>query len=257
MKCRFILALVFVHTSLFCSPSKQQGPVLLISAQRSGTNWSLACLQFLTRRYLSHLLSYPALCETSFTQQYNRLDLQLERRKPYLFRTHDLPTNHKLLPKIKKIMILRNYREVALRYCKFNPDGFNKIAAKGAKMISYITLLQRFDALPDKDKMLFYYEDLIQDPRRTLSSILNFINEPCTRMDEFMENIAVLKKRCADSYYNQMSNIGGPISRGSSISYHSDQSSPEILEKIDAIVKKLAGDHIWDKYLKHYNTHQP
>lgn len=157
-------------------------------------------------------------------------------------------------------MILRNYREVALLYCKFNPScRFNfaelyKIAFPGAALDSYITLLQQFDKLPDSNKMLCYYEDLIQRPKHTLSTILNFIHEPSTRLNEFIENIDSYKNQCADSYYKQMGNIDGPISRDFSVNYYSDNASPKIIEDIDKIVKLLAGEHIWNKYLKHYST---
>lgn len=232
--------------------------IVFMSYPRTGTNWSLASLQVLTNRPITGIGNGIP----THTHSRNRLGLNLSLTKSPIYRTHSLMNRRDYHnPKLKLLMIVRNYREVMLRHLSLNHSckmqSISSIAElrKYIKMqvTHYLQLIQQFDKRTDGKKYYYTYESLLTDPRKTLTQILEFLEEPTDRINAFMENYNVYQQQVLDSYHEQWkSRAGGSMSKGKSTKYHVDRAPKSVIKLIDALVKREAGPDIWNKYLACY-----
>jgi hypothetical protein len=117
--------------------------------------------------------------------------------------------------------------------------------------------LELFDKWDDDKRILFYYEDLINDLPTQLRRLANFLHESERKINLFdqmaldEEIMDKLKLLILNSYENEMRIIGGSMSKGKDPKFHSRKISKEKLELFDQYVIDDAY-HLWKKYLQRY-----
>jgi len=135
------------------------------------------------------------------------------------------------------ILLLRNYKEEVGRYN-------NPISHKVFQ--PYFANLALFDTWNPDKKIMILYEDLITNPKETLTRLLEFLGESTEFVDEFIENIEQHRKECLQIYQIQGNN---PYSRGSDILFHSKKLTPQRRKLVDKEVS-ASYPNLWKKYLK-------
>ena len=243
--------------------AKPHYETIFLSHPRTGTNWSISCLQALTKRPIQKLIEHD---EQQSTYK-NRLGLDLETTKSPIHRSHALLSKGFIethQPKI--LMILRNYREVLLRYIHTNYHNLSKSKLTKTKLSritkyeldSYLKRLIQFHKIDPERRHLYKYEDLIEHPKVTLTQILQFLDEPLEPLDTFMENYESHRLACLTSYHNQWKRQGnGSNTKGTNTQFYTDLAPKTYIKIIDELVKKAAPPHIWESYLKQYCTEAP
>ena len=158
------------------------------------------------------------------------------------------------------ILILRNYRESMLRHYQ---GDYNRVIShleddsNDPLQLSFFSNLQHFDEWPEKRKILIYYEDLLQFPKRELGRFIRFLNAPWTRYNNFIKDIEKHKQKTIN-LYNQGAikrkiKTPGSQSEGKDFLYHSKKVPQEYLHQMDFLAKERA-PNLYDKYLLRYKT---
>ncbi len=233
------------------SPLKDATVVL--THMRSGTNWTICSLMYLTQRRFADLSHYPC---PEISSGWNRLRVRLDPSKPYIYRTHS-PERAGCVDRDanKLIMSLRNYKELFFRGRTFENATVGRFRKEMSTFIkSYLSYLKEFEKWPELNRYLFTYEELIHDPQKLFSSMLLFMDEPMTRMEEYMGNIQELKDIVLRAYTFKHKGKGGSVTQGNYAVYHSSKVRSELVEELDYYMRQEAGEKLWQKYLSQYCT---
>ena len=147
---------------------------LLASYSRSGTNW--------VRYFLESVTERPTPGQPRIYHGDNYC----------IDRAHRA---FKVMPRYQKVVLLvRDYRECILRHHRdiwsAYPDPTTLLMDEGLEQppLWYIRNLQAFDQFQG-DKLLLYYEDLVQYPRSTLSQLASFLALAPDRTAVFLQDI--------------------------------------------------------------------
>ena len=148
-------------------------------------------------------------------------------------------------------MIFRDYKENTIR--RWYGESYKKILTKGTLFDEQAARLAFFDRWPEENRHLVYYEDLLLNPKETLTKALEFLGESDERMEEFLANFDSFKKLCLATYDQETKRLplGPSISKGKDIHYHSKKVSKVLLFKADELFQKKYPD-LWEKYLARY-----
>jgi hypothetical protein len=239
---------------------------------RSGTNLLISSYQYFFKQPFLHFNHK----NFSFDLGTNRLNLKLDLSKKPIYRTHKASD----LDPIRKdknflIYIIRDFHECILRqYIRdmlfSNGSPNNEVEVQRFYDNENLLLilqsdhwkkfkenLELFDKWDDDKRILFYYEDLINDLPTQLRRLANFLHESERKINLFdqmaldEEIMDKLKLLILNSYENEMRIIGGSMSKGKDPKFHSRKISKEKLELFDLYVIDDAY-HLWKKYLQRY-----
>jgi len=221
----------------------------ILSEPRSGINWLRWCLISLTKK--------PIYGHT-FIDKPERKALfgQLDETKDPFVRTHSVEALRKTDPtRNRLILIYRNYKENTIRRCRDRAAQYKKMLDEGKLFDRQAEKLRLYDEWPEENRYLVYYEDLMENPRETLEGALDFLNESDERLGDFLENLDQHKADClaAYEYVTKKCGLGGPISKGKSVDYHSKKIPKELLLQADALFEAKY-PYLWKKYLTRYTT---
>lgn len=234
---------------------KAENIQIFLSHPRTGTNWTVTSLEILTNRKVRFLHSYA-------TNRYapantNRLGLHLSHQKPIIYRTHGTMYRKVDPTKNQLFMIIRDPRETIIRMYKLNALGkfdveeFNE--SYKLRIKNYLRPIQDFDAWPEENRHCFYYEDLVQNPEKTFSDLLDFLKEPKNKLSHFIENIDKYSRKTRQAYNNQWKKgAAGSMSKGKDVHYHAKTAPQHVLDKIVEGIREEAGEELYQKYLSHY-----
>ena len=158
---------------------------LLASYSRSGTNW--------VRYFLESVTGRPTPGQT-----------RLHRGHDYCIdRAHRA---FKVMHRYQKVVLLvRDYRECILRHHQkiwsAYADPITLLMDEGLEQppLWYIRNLQAFDKFQN-DKLLLYYEDLVQEPGSTLSQLASFLVLDSSRTAAFLQNIKTHQSASVKAY---------------------------------------------------------
>lgn len=232
-----------------------------MTCPRTGYHVAISSLQALTHRGQGSLDVKGHRIENT-----NILQVPIDRKKGAIFHSHR-PIEPWIVKntQAKVITILRNYREIAIRELYADNPRAKKMIHDMASLENlllprlqkyYIALLNNFDKLPKSRRYMYKYEDMLLDPKNTLNGILEFLNESTENLDEFVANIDGHRKkilRYYDNYWKKASQSGS-VSKGSSVTYHSDNAPKYLVALVDQLLKTHVSPHIWDTYLAQYCT---
>lgn len=157
------------------------------------------------------------------------------------------------------IFIFRNYKESIVRHLNENVNMSNiieQLSGKTSKEINrdktdYIALLKMYDEYPDDKKFLFFFEDLLKNPKKELERFLKFTEEDLSTVDGFMEKIKYHKQQSLMYYKN---NVQTTVTNGelSKLIFHSLVLSKQDRIKIDNHLKENF-PNLFEKYLNRYS----
>lgn len=219
-----------------------------LTCPKSGTTM-LAC-------YVMGLVNKP--CYSLFGNRlYNHLRLDLDYSKTYLYHTHTASDLKRVNSKKNKLLfILRNYKECMGRNTK-RPQYIHKFGTEDAfisifqdknfiYLKTYIANLMTFHDWDPDNRLIVYYEDLIENPKKEMERVLIFFKEPILNDidSQVLEDI-----RCKSLTFYQKKH--GSITKGKNLSHYSDALSDEAIVQIDESMKNSYPD-LWKNYLSRY-----
>lgn len=253
MKIRYLLLLMIAVNAIYANPvderafqtilDNKQNRTFLLSYPRSGNTWTRYCIEYLTQRPSfnrfnpKHNINFPLGWLADFPIDITKPPIEKVHFKQELKKTEANDAQDAL------ILIVRNPKEALIRHAG-KAILMEAIASNtlNQKLQIYFEALRIFDSWRSPKKLLIYYEDLMQDPKNTLIKILEFLNEPFDRLQEFLSNYQMHKKKCLSLYKVSES-------AGNDVLYHSKSLSIEERRQIDNWVKEQA-PVVWEKYLK-------
>lgn len=260
-----VLCAVALKPSLFSHPydfSRAQNMQIFLSFPRTGTNWTLAGLQFLTHRRVHYINQYPDL--QNRPSVHNKLNVNLSMHKPPIYRTHGFPG--KTLKQINReknqlFMIIRDPVETVIRMFKRNRGGIfdaHQFKTSHQEIVKkYVELIRILDRWPEKTRHYFFYEDLLSKPYTIFSQLLDFLKEPAGQLEDFIQNIDHYSTLTRLAYNKQWKNkSAGSLSEGKCLHYHAKAAEQSIIDTITKAIYKECGERLFNKYLRHYFTQQ-
>jgi len=151
------------------------------------------------------------------------------------------------IKKLKMILIVRNYKEVMVRFA----GGFRrkppKLSDKQTRHLSwYAGLIELFEYLI-QPKLLLYYEDLITTPSRSIRILSDFLGN-----DTVNDPTGLIKNH---KYHKQQSLVacGDQITKGNATIYHSKILTKTWKKLLDGYLSDRHA-YIYGKYLMRYHT---
>ena len=218
--------------------------IILLSYPRSGNTWVRYILEFLSKRPTQgydHKTDVPLGARTNIG-----VDL---KAPPIAVKSH-----RELGGKDDKLLVIvRDYREAITRHAKAGehktPEKMKKhfiqeTGGKEHKGVDYITVIQTYEEF-EGDKLLVYYEDLINKPTEQVERIIEFAGIDKRFLTEFLHNYEKHKAASLGAY------SPGSHTKGTNLKHHSSALSSEFVSFMTAHVKK-AHPELFDKYLKKY-----
>lgn len=211
---------------------------LLVSYPRSGTNW--------IRYIIEYISGQPTPGQPRLHTGGNFIIDRAHKAYPIL---HQHP---------KAILVIRDYRECLLRSL---PDLWEQIPVP-AKFLQvewgktppvwYALNIEAFDRFRG-DKLLLYYEDLIQDSASQVWEISEFLGLDTAKTEDF---VADLETRCQESIraYTSGGHTAFTAKNPKNFSYHANKHlTPALSAEFDAFFSSQY-PHLFEKYLKRYTT---
>lgn len=213
---------------------------LLASYSRSGTNW--------VRYFLETVTGQPTPGQSRLHQGHNYC----------IDRAHRA---FKIMHHYQKVVLLvRDYRECVLRHHRdiwhAYPDPTTLLTDEGLEQppLWYIRNLQTFDKFQG-NKLLLYYEDLVQQPMSTLSQLASFLALDPERTKAFLQDIKTHEAASVQVYKG-----GGHRSESSfskDLKYHAKTKlTPDQMKEFDEFYFSRYPE-IANKYLTRYDTRCP
>lgn len=234
------------------SPSPR---TFVLSFPRSGNTWLRYCLEFLTQR--PSLAYYGLSCQPRQRTLGWSADFPVDHRRAPIIKAHraqEMVLHHNDVMREPNpdtdtlILILRNPKECFARHQhqSWHSLLLNAAIGLGYEPRSYFDNINYFETWPSHMRLLVYYEDLIIDPRTTLTRILTFLKEPTTHLDQFMNAYEEHVQKCLVVY-------GRNTSKRNDIFFHSKKTSHAYHMQIDNWIT-AAYPHVWTQYLQRYTT---
>jgi len=238
----------------------------LLSYPRSGNTLTRYIIERITRRPTMGVRKRPAKFDSPLVFSFTELptDITLKpvwkiHKSPHITRTPFYDPH-----KTKVILLVRNYKELAFRYEQygkidmFNHNGSlnekNLIAAldhwsgDAASRELYFASLRLFDEIPDQNKLLIYYEDLVLNPDDVIYRLGEFFGCDEKVVQRMIAELDECRQRIL-SFYNVHQHSW---SRGNDVRYYSKRKAYRQCVQIDKWVKQHYSD-LWQRYLSIYD----
>ena len=238
----------------------------LLSYPRSGSTLTRYILEFLTHRPTMGVRQRPPQFDSPLSISFPELLTDVNLRP--IWRIHKSP--HIIRPpfydpeKTQIIFLLRNYKELVFRYERyrkikiFNKNGslneknlimaFDHWRNDEASKDLYFASLYFFDQIPDRNKLLVQYEDLVLAPDRAITALGSFFDVSGSIVQEMIDTLDECRQRIL-SFYNLHQHSW---SKGTDVRSYSKNKSYRQCLIIDEWVKNHYPD-LWESYLSHYD----
>ncbi len=223
---------------------------LLLSYPRSGNTWYRYCIEYLTKK---PTVGYAGF-EKTVVWDYEPLGFSIDigvnlNADNILIKRHGIECLYEEVESV--ILLIRNYKECIVRHCcssknnkNFNISMLKNACHKGNGVKQdYVGLIEYYDQFP-KEKMVVYYEDLVDCLKPTLKKSLQFLNEDDQYLESFMSDIQHQHKECMSLYGNSQT-------KGKNSIFHSTRMSAEQKTMWDNYLIEY-NNELYDKYLKRY-----
>lgn len=218
----------------------------LLSYPRSGNTWARYIIEVLTGKPSK---GYDSKNDRPIGQ---RVDLGIDTKaEPVVEKSHKIHAGHKYN---KLIVLVRNYKDCMIRHGGAEPGRiplekkvrhkFDTETQGRQARVDYIEILQDYDAY-EGEKLLVYYEDLLEYPKHEILRIAQFFGVPESRVDEFMQEYDRHFAGGLSSYHDKS------FTKGKNVNHHRTRVSAELLTYMTNDLKKRHPE-IFEKYLKRY-----
>jgi hypothetical protein len=246
-----LCTLAGLHMS-FPAPNR----VFLLSFPRSGNTWVRYGVEFLSGRPTRWKKGAAGAHTQPLNEPLGNIFpcIRNDTRKGCVWKIHsagELERSHgPILATDSLILLLRNYKEnwnrqdacqaTTVRNPRRGRGGWSRL------FISYFTSLRLYHDWNPQRRMLVYYEDLIREARSQFHRILDFLDEPLDRMEEFMSELPNHQNNALLEYSRQ---YRPSITRGRHAVFHSRQIRSEDRLGLDRTIAATFPD-LWEIYLK-------
>jgi len=236
-----------------CANEKVSSKIYLLRAPRSGSHWLFYCINAALDKNILHsdgtrVTEYPLRNGGDITTAHNPYDLHLNVNSDET----DL-----------LIFMVRNYRECMLRhfsspeavYTEIRHQTTNNHLANNKEWVfnfhanQYFHNFRVYELWNPKNRMIVYYEDLIENPRLVLSQIAHFIEESNKQnaIDNFMQHFNDHFEKSLQIYEETYTSH----TRGKSLLYHTNKAGLDKCFHLDTLVKNAFPEFV-EKYLSRY-----
>ena len=246
---------------------------LLLSYPKSGSTWMRYCIEFLTER--------PTFFRTPEPRDRLRVTGHIDSpffvefltNEPIILKRHAWDEEEAKTKRAYKkiILLIRNYKEVALRNGAPLPSGHAAQTEAGLrsgwaqKLVDPQDLLQLFQPYIDSiekyhnhegEKAIVYYEDLILSPKQTLINLMNCMQVPKryeNKLEQLMDNFKKHKNTCGEKYRSMSTNQYRTMTiDNKDMQFHQKiYKNRELSETIDKEIERMSPE-FFELYLKHY-----
>jgi hypothetical protein len=227
---------------------------LLLSYPRSGNTWFRYCVEFLTKKpTIGYIRSDAAGFDREPIGSF--VDIGVNRSQDnILVKRHATEEVGNFMGEVdgpieKLILIVRDYKEVVIRHRKLSPtlDLLKDSCHTVAPSQNYIQMIEYFDNF-EGEKLMVYYEDLINKLEPTLKSVLDFLGEDDLNLKGFISDIDTHRQQSIGVY-------GGSETNGKTAKFHSNRLNPEQKKSWDEHLKDVCPD-LFNKYLIRYEEQE-
>lgn len=220
----------------------------LLSYPRSGNTWVRFILEWFSGRPTNGISNNNLSISKSRVSKpkQNKLisnELKHVKGKPIIQKAHW--TNQITNKNGKLILLLRNPIEAILRH---NPELTNLQNHKD--VVWYMDLIKLYDSWDNKRKIIIYYEDLIQEPKKTIIQIVEFMELDLHKVQNFMKSYDYFFNLSINFYDNKGSG-GKSKTKGNKIIHHSSKLNEKQKKKFEVYLNKNYCKLL--PYLKKYN----
>jgi len=228
-------ALSTQQMQIFIQLSQYNGPkTFLLSYPRSGNTWMRYCLEYHTKRptltpYNPDPMNRPLGWLAGF---------ELDCTKPPIQKIHIMEKYNKEVDTV--ILLIRNPKEAFKR----QGGGITltkEIFKRDPLLFDNIAL---YDSWNPHKRILVYYEDLLKDPKGTMERVLDFLQEPYTKIPEFLANYELHQQKAIEIYKP------GSRTKAKDLLFHSRGMTAGHRKQIDQWLEELYPMQ-WNLYLKH------
>ncbi len=163
----------------------------LLSHPRSGNHWVRFLVEWFSGRPTLGCLGNKETdipIHKGFNDERDSLKHVDEDSNPILIKAHNI--SEIINNDMGIIIILRDPKETIVSHWR----NINK-----ERMDQYISLIKLFDEF-EGNKKIIYYEDLINNPKKEITEILDFLNINKDRIEEFMEDYEYYFKTSVNFY---------------------------------------------------------
>lgn len=164
------------------------------------------------------------------------------------------------------IVVLRNYKEWLVREAKaqmiprlrhqfieqLDLKNYEAVLSVPHRIHRYYDFLKLYDAWDADKRLLLFYEDFIQRPKKVLSALQQFLQTDPELLGEQMQQIESLKPKLLNYYHRKFKVQGGSSTKGKVTDhFHTKNLPTSLLQRIDDLMRSKH-PKLFDKYLKHY-----
>lgn len=231
----------------------------LVSYGGSGNTWTRYCLEFLTKRPTLHIpieefnnnpskiFEIDTTTKDMINPINNTIPLGVDYSKLPIVKFHHFsrffPPSKFANKSTLFILLIRNPKECLLR-----GGTVKDLKNFGRSSAPFFANLQIYDNWNPKTRKLIYYEDLIEHPRKTLKSILDFLGEDDRYLNDFMLHFEQHKQNSLD-FYTFTDHVSR--TKGKKSLFYSNKLTKQKKIAIDNAIKN-ANPQLWNKYLVRY-----
>jgi hypothetical protein len=223
------------------------GKILLLSFPRSGNTWVRYIFEFLSKRPTQGYLNNP-----KDVAPYVKTNLGVDQEaEPIIRKSHQ-----ELWPECDRmIFLLRDYKEAIVRDAKHLGientkdlwQHFQKVTRGELEQpwkYDYIFAINQFEAFQGP-KTLVYYEDLIVDPKKTITRMIDWSGIDKQHLEEFLENYEDHRQKSVSDYQP------GSHSGGTSRSHHAQQLPRDVRKQFTTHIARTQ-PKLFSTYLRRY-----
>jgi len=248
----------------FEKPEQIRNETFIITPAHSGSHYLRFTLVKFTEHpicYLSAKASDPLQNKLTAGARHLKCDLT---KRPYFWGHGIGPISNVNSQNNKLLMSFRNFKEKLSRDCvatykhllgkdksvdHLDFIGYLESQIYGERhgFQQVIERLKLFEKWDPNNKLLVYYENLVDRPESSFREILSFLNKDPSLVD--MTDFEAHKNAILD-FYNEKRNLGS-ITRGKDPLFYSKKMDLSRLKKIDAYLEKTY-PVLWEKYFSRY-----
>lgn len=196
----------------------------ILSYPRSGNTWLRYIIEFLTDRATVGVHGSSATIVGPLLNK---------DTKPLFRKSH-----HSQISPDKLILLVRNFKECIIRHTRSGVPEKGQIA-------SYVKMLEFYDNF-EGEKLLLYYEDLIDLDEEYLNCLMDFIDRDNHKVPEFLENLEEHVEECIRIYNTN----GNPsVTKGKSKIHHSKNINNKLWDNAILQINRELVERYLNRYL--------
>ena len=219
---------------------------VLLSYPRSANSWIRYAVEFVSKKPTTNSKQLYHQKEAVKGDSIVTMgDFGVDASAPaIMLKRHDANLAHDSWNKDDRfVFVIRDYRECILRNVAQRTE--QKITNAVEMFVGNLEFFDKFEG----DKLLIYYEDLMQSPTANMDKIFAFLgiaNGP--RYRNFLTNIKQHRVN-GINFYHARAATQGAVNK---LSFHAANASKQVVSMVDVKIRSRCPRHLYNKYLGRY-----